>query len=196
MKRIIFLMTVLFAVTQTSFAQTNWKADPMHSNVRFAVKHLGISFVDGEFTTMEGVVITKNTTDFEGAVFNFTIDANSINTRIEQRDNHLKSDDFFNIEKYPTITLKNAALKKTDGSNYTLEGDLTIRDVTKKVTFDVTQNNGLITDPWGMVRAGFTATTTINRLDYNVSYGDKLPTGVDVVGNNVTIEVNVELIRE
>lgn len=189
----VFIALVLF--TNISFAQVNWTIDPAHTNARFEVKHLGIAFVDGAFNKLEGTVETANGTDFNNAKINFTIDVNSIDTRIEMRDNHLKSDDFFNAEKYPKMTLTNATLKKVKNGNFTLTGDLTIRDVTKPVVFQVKQNGGIITDPWGKTRAGFTASTSINRFDYNIKYNDKLPTGVDAVAPTVEIIVHVEAVK-
>lgn len=189
----VFIALVLF--TNLSFAQVGWTVDPAHTNARFEVKHLGIAFVDGQFTKLEGSIDAPNATDFNNAKVNFSIDVNSIDTRIEMRDNHLKSDDFFNAEKFPKMTLKNAVLKKGKNGAFVLTGDLTIRDVTKTVTFQVKQNGGIITDPWGKTRAGFTATTTINRLDYNIKYNDKLPTGVEAVAPQVLIVVNVEAVK-
>jgi len=195
MKTLLNLLVAVIALTNIATAQVKWSVDPAHTNVNFEVNHLGISFVDGQFKKVEGTVETSNDKDFNGAKINMVIDVNSIDTRIEMRDNHLKSDDFFNAEKYPKITFKNAVLTKVKNNKYTLTGDLTIRDVTKKVTFDVTQNNGIITDPWGKTRAGFTATTSINRFDYNIKYNDKLPTGVDAIAPNINIKVNVEIVK-
>lgn len=196
MRNLIQIFVAAGILFSTAFAQVNWSVDPAHTNARFAVKHLGIAMIDGEFTSLEGTVESKTAESFEGAKINFTIDANSINTRVEARDTHLKSDDFFNVEKFPKLTFKNGVLSKGANGKMTLAGDLTIRDVTKKVTFEVTQNNGIITDPWGMTRAGFTATTTINRMDYNVKYNDKLPTGVLAVAENVEITVNAEAVKK
>ncbi|SKB64272.1 Polyisoprenoid-binding protein YceI [Sphingobacterium nematocida] len=189
----VFIAFILF--TNVSFAQVGWTIDPAHTNARFEVKHLGIAIVDGAFTKLEGTVETANATDFDKAKVNFTIDVNSIDTRVEMRDNHLKSDDFFNAEKYPSMKLTNATLKKAKNNSFILTGDLTIRDVTKSVVFKVTQNGGIITDPWGKTRAGFTATTAINRFDYNIKYNDKLPTGVDAVAPTVEIIVHVEAVK-
>lgn len=189
----VFIAFVLF--TNMSFAQVGWTIDPAHTNARFEVKHLGIAVVDGAFTKLEGTVDAANATDFDKAKVNFSIDVNSIDTRVEMRDNHLKSDDFFSAEKYPKMTLTNATLKKTKNNSFTLTGDLTIRDVTKSVIFQVKQNGGIITDPWGKTRAGFTATTSINRFDYNIKYNDKLPTGVDAVAPTVEIIVHVEAVK-
>lgn len=189
----VFIAFVLF--TNMGFAQVGWTIDPAHTNARFEVKHLGIAIVDGAFTKLEGTVETANATDFDKAKVNFTIDVNSVDTRVEMRDNHLKSDDFFNAEKYPSMKLTNATLKKAKNNSFILTGDLTIRDVTKSVVFKVTQNGGIITDPWGKTRAGFTATTAINRFDYNIKYNDKLPTGVDAVAPTVEIIVHVEAVK-
>lgn len=190
------VLGLLLLMTNMAVAQVNWSVDPAHTNVRFEVSHLGIAFVDGEFTKLEGKVETVNETDFNNGKVDFSIDVASIDTRVEMRDDHLRSDDFFNAEKYPTITLKNGVLKKGDNGKLTLEGDLTIRDVTKKVAFDVVQNNGVITDPWGGTRAGFTAKLKINRFDYNINYADKLPSGVFAVAPDIYITVNAEVVKQ
>lgn len=196
MKTIFNVVAALVLVVNVAVAQTTWSVDPAHTNARFEVKHLGIAFVDGEFTKLDGSVETATDTDFKNAKVNFEIDVNSIDTRIEMRDDHLKSDDFFNAEKFPKMTLKNAVLKAKRKNKFELTGDLTIRDVTKKVTFQVVQNNGIITDPWGGTRAGFTAKTQINRFDYNIKYNDKLPTGVDAVAPTIDIIVNIEVVKK
>lgn len=190
------VLGLLLLMTNMAVAQVNWSVDPAHTNVRFEVSHLGIAFVDGEFTKLEGKVETVNEADFNNGKVDFSIDVASIDTRVEMRDDHLRSDDFFNAEKYPTITLKNGVLKKGDNGKLTLEGDLTIRDVTKKVAFDVVQNNGIITDPWGGTRAGFTAKLKINRFDYNINYADKLPSGVFAVAPDIYITVNAEVVKQ
>ncbi len=195
MKTILSLVASLFLMSSIAFGQTKWSVDPAHSNARFEIKHLGISFVDGEFTKLAGNVESIDSTNFDNATVNFDIDVNSIDTRIEARDNHLKSDDFFSAEKFPKMTLSNAKLKKAGKGKFKLTADLTIKDVTKPVTFDVVQNNGVIIDPWGKTRAGFTAKTSINRFDYNIKYADKTPAGIDAVAPEVAITVNVELVK-
>lgn len=196
MKNLFKIVTVFALLLNVAFAQEKWAVDPAHTNTRFSVSHLGIAFIDGEFTSLEGGVETKSANSFDAAVVNFSIAVNSIDTRVEARDNHLKSDDFFNAEKYPSMTFKNAVMKKAKDGKYTLTGDFTIRDVTKKVVFEVVQNNGIITDPWGMTRAGFTAKATINRFDYNIKYNDLLPTGVPAVAPNIDVVVNVEVVKQ
>lgn len=196
MKNLIKAITAAGILLQVAVAQDKWTVDPAHTNTRFEVSHLGIAFVDGQFKSLAGTVDSKTATDFNEAKIDFTIDVNSIDTRIEARDNHLKSADFFDVAKFPTISLKNGILKKGANGKYTLTGDLTLRDVTKSVTFDVVQNNGIITDPWGKTRAGFTATLSINRFDYNISYNDKLPSGVDAVAPIIKITVNTEIVKD
>lgn len=195
MKTLLNILAIITLFTNEAVAQVNWTVDPAHTNARFEAKHLGIAFVDGQFKKLDGKVVTSSDKDFNNAKVNFNIDVNSIDTRVEMRDNHLKSDDFFNAEKYPTMKLTNATLSGKNGK-FTLTGDLTIRDVTKKVAFNVVQNNGIITDPWGKTRAGFTATTTINRFDYGINYADKLPSGVFAVAPEINITINVEITKD
>jgi len=184
MNKFFQILAVAVLMVNVAVAQVKWSAD-----------HLGISFVDGEFTKVEGTVETPTGTSFNNAKVNFAIDVNSIDTRIAARDNHLKTDDFFAAEKFPKMTLKSISFKnaKVKGK-YVMIADLTIRDVTKKVTFEVTQNGGIITDPWGKTRAGFTAKTKINRQDFGMKYNDKLPSGVEAVASDVDIIVNTELV--
>lgn len=190
----IFFAFLLMAFVQFSFAQTQWTADQYHTNVHFSVEHTGISFVDGQFTEVEGNMTSKSSDNFEGAELNYTIQVNSVDTRIEARNEHLKTDDFFNAEKYPTIELKNAKLIKKYGDKYYLKGELTMRDVTKPVIFDVVYN-GQFTDDRGKEHVGFTAETSIDRTDFNINYDDKMPSGADAVGKEIKIVVNTELIK-
>ena len=182
------LATMLFAAA--SFAQNVWTLDKAHTAVKFSVTHLVISEVEGNFKSFDGL-LTYGKPDFSDALVDFTVDVASINTDNEMRDKHLKSDDFFNAEKYPKMTFKGATWKKISDTKYVLEGDLTIRDVTKHVAFDVA-SNGTIKDPWGNTKAGFKATTVINRFDYNLKWGTLTETGGAVVGKDVTITLNLE----
>lgn len=194
MKNTVLFLFLFIAFIPAGFAQVNWDADAMHTNVRFSVEHMGISFVDGEFTKVEGHMTSPSATNFDGATFNYTIQVNSIDTRVKARDAHLLTNDFFNAAKYPVITLKNATLHKAKGNQYELTGELSIRDVTKTVTFDVVFN-GQYTDNKDHTHAGFTATTTIDRTDYNINYGSILPNGDLAVGNMIKITVNSELVK-
>lgn len=192
MKR-LFLFILATSISIASFAQTKWTIDPMHSFVNFSVKHSGISFVDGSFKKFDGT-ITAAKTDLTDAKINFTVDVASINTSVEMRDNHLKTDDFFNAEKYPKMTFvstsfgKKAVKSQKQITNvYYLKGNLTIRDVTKEVIF-VVNYGGTAKDQQGNTKAGFLATTTINRLDYNIKYD---PTGAGIA-KDINITLNLQ----
>lgn len=195
MRNYIVALLLVLAGIQFSTGQTQWNIDPMHTNVRFSVKHLGIAFVDGEFLKFEGTVESASDSKLTGGEVNFTIEVNSIFTRVDQRDAHLKSDDFFDAEQYPQIIFRHGKLEHLKDNVYQLTGELTMKDVTRKVTFNVIQN-GIITDPWGNTRAGITATTTIDRTEFNINYNEKLPTGVFVVGKNIEVVVNAEMVKQ
>lgn len=195
MKKNLLLGFLFLFIVQISVGQVNWKLDQAHSNVQFSVEHNGISFVDGFFQDISGEITSKSERDFEGAAFNFIIDANSIDTRVGKRDDHLRSADFFDVENYPNITLQNAELHKKYGNKYYLKGDLTIKDVTKSVIFDVVKN-GQFTDGKSKNHVGFTAMTTIDRFDFNIDFDGQLPSGVDAVGKEVKVTVNVELVEQ
>jgi polyisoprenoid-binding protein YceI len=195
MKKNIIVTALLLLGSLATFAQVKWNVDPAHTSIVFNVNHLGISYVHGNFTKFTGNVAIADSTNFQNAAVNFTVDVNSINTDVADRDKHLKSDDFFNAEKYPEMTLKTVSFKKQANNKYVLVADLTIRDVTKRVNFDVIYHGLLKKDPWGLTRAGFTAKATINRLDFGVKYADKLPSGVYAVSPKVDIIVNAEVVK-
>jgi polyisoprenoid-binding protein YceI len=191
MKKLI--MVFAFAgLALAGITQTNWTFDNAHTKVGFGVTHLVISEVDGEFKKFSGTVVSKSD-DFTGADINFTIETGSISTDNDMRDKHLKSDDFFNAEKYPNITFKSSSLKKVSGNKYVLEGNLTMRDVTKKVSLDVVYN-GTVKDPYGNTKAGFKITGSLNRFDYNLKWNTMAEAGA-VVGKDVTLTINVELAK-
>ena len=181
-----FLIALSLFAGTTAFAQNKWKADVAHSTVKFSVPHMMISETEGSFKVYEADV-TASKEDFTDAVINFSIDVNSINTENEKRDAHLKADDFFNAAKYPKITFKGISLKKVSGNKYVLEGDLTIRDVTKRVKLDVV-HGGTLND-----KAGFKVTGVINRFDYGLKFNMHTEAGGAVVGKDVTITVKLEL---
>jgi polyisoprenoid-binding protein YceI len=190
MKQILLsALTVIAAITAN--AQTNWSLDNSHSNVKFTITHMVISELEGNFKTYNGTV-TSATDDFQNANIEFNVDVNSINTDDEKRDGHLKGADFFNAEKFPMMKFKSTSFKKVNEKNYSLEGDLTIRDVTKKVKFDVVYN-GLVKDPWGNTKAGFKAKSKINRFDYGLKWNAAVEAGGLVVSNEVEISLNIEL---
>lgn len=190
MKKLLFASAfALLAISMN--AQTKWNVDKSHSNVRFTVTHLVISEVEGSFKSFDGTVTSGNA-DFNDASISFTVDVNSINTDNEMRDNHLKSPDFFDAAKYNKMTFQSTGFKKLSDKKYVLYGNLTIREVTKPVTFDVTYG-GTVKDPWGNIKAGFKASTTINRFDYNLKWNTVTEAGGAVVGQDVVIDIKVEL---
>lgn len=175
------------------FGQTEWNLDNSHSNIGFKVDHMVISETEGEFNKFTATV-TSTSADFNGANVTFSADVNSINTDNEKRDGHLKSDDFFNAEKFPKLTFNGKLVKNKDNS-YELVGDFTMRDVTKKVKFPV-EYRGTIKDPYGMTRAGFKITGKVNRTDYGLKWNSLTEAGGMVVGEDVTITCNVEIIKK
>jgi polyisoprenoid-binding protein YceI len=189
----IFAFAVIMS-SSASFAQPKtWKTDSAHSAVKFNVTHLVISEVEGNFTSFTGNIISENA-DFTDAKIDFSVDVNSINTDNEMRDGHLKSDDFFNAEKFPTMTFKSVSMKKIKGSKYELTGDLTIRNTTKRVTFDV-NHGGVIKDGYGNIKAGFKAKTSINRFDYGLNW-NMLTEGVATVSDEVEIILNLQFAQQ
>ena len=190
-KQIFSALAAVILTAGTLSAQTNkWTVDAVHSNIKFTVTHMVVSEVEGSFKKFDGTVESSKA-DFSDAVVNFTVDVNSVNTESEMRDGHLKGDDFFNAAKYPTMTFKSTSVKMLGGNKYQLTGNLTIRDVTKPVTFDVTYG-GTIKTPMG-VKAGFKAKTTINRFDYNLKWNNAVEAGSLVVDKDVVISLNIEL---
>lgn len=190
MKKAVFVVLLVLGFTFIN-AQTKWGVDKSHSNVGFSVTHLIISEVTGQFKSFSAEIESSND-DFSDAKINFSIDVASISTENEGRDKHLKSDDFFNAEKFPKITFVGKSFKKVDGKKYKLVGDFTMRDVTKQITLDVIFN-GTVKDPWGNTKAGFKISGELNRMDYNVKWNNLIEAGGAVVSKEVAINVNLEL---
>jgi polyisoprenoid-binding protein YceI len=194
MKRIIFAAAMVLAIPYAAVAST-WNIDPDHSNLGFKIKHLMVSNVKGNFEKYTGVVeiddkdITKSKVDV-------TIDTNSINTNVKKRDDHLRSADFFDVAKYPTMTFvsKNVAVAGPDKLKIT--GDFTLHGVTKEIVLDLEGPTGESKDPWGNIRKGATATTKINRKDYGLKWNQTLETGGVLVGDDVDITLEVEMIKK
>lgn len=178
----------------TEAAAASWKVDAVHSSVKFSVTHLVISEVEGSFKVYSGS-INSAATDFSDAEIEFAIDVTSINTDNEMRDNHLKSDDFFGTETYPNMSFKSTSFEKGTGNSYTLKGDLTIRDQTKPVTFEVTYG-GRAKDGYGNTKAGFKASTTINRTEFGLKWNMATEAGGLTVGEDVTISLNLQFALE
>jgi polyisoprenoid-binding protein YceI len=186
----LFLLAAVALISVATFAQTKWNLDNSHSNVRFTVPHLVISEVEGSFKKFNGS-ITSAKPDFTDAVVNFDVDVNSINTDNDMRDKHLKGDDFFNAEQYPNMTFKSTSFKKVSGNKYALYGNMTIRNVTKPVKFDVVYG-GTAKDGYGNTKAGFKASATINRFDYNLKWNALTEAGGATVGKDITIDLKLE----
>ena len=173
--------------------ETKWAIDPSHSKVSFKVKHLMISNVLGNFKEFEGQVSSAEN-DFSGAVINVSLNAASIDTEMADRDAHLKSPDFFDAEKYPKITFSGNGLKDLGDDMYELTGELTIKDVTKVVTLSV-EFGGVMSDPWGNVKAGFSINGKINRKDWGLNWNAALEAGGLLVGEEVKISGDIELVK-
>ncbi len=189
------LTSVMVIMTSASFAQTLWNIDKSHSSVKFSVTHMMVSETEGRFKVYEGTVNAKSD-DFTDAAINFSIDATSVNTDDEKRDGHLKSEDFFNTDKFPKITFKGTSMKKGKGANeYILIGDLTMRDVTKKVTL-IAIYGGTTKDPWGNTRAGFKISGSVNRIDYGLKWNAVLEMGGMAVSETVNLQCNIELVKQ
>ncbi|MBB6680537.1 YceI family protein [Aequorivita sp. 609] len=169
--------------------KTNWKLDPTHSEIEFKVKHMMISTVTGSFSEFDATAETEDDS-FKNAEFAFNAKVDSISTKNEDRDTHLKSDDFFNAEQFPQLTFKS---KSFDGEK--MIGDLTIRDVTKEITLDV-DFNGIAEDPYGQTKAGLEATGTINRKDFNLSWSAVTEAGNIVVSDKVKLIANLQFIKQ
>lgn len=173
--------------------KNQWAIDPMHSEIEFKVKHLMISTVTGKFKSFTASAETEGD-EFEGAQIKFSADINSIDTSNEQRDGHLKSDDFFNAEAYPTLSFVSTSMTKNAHGAYVLVGDLSIREVTKSVSLAV-DFNGTMTDPYGNHKAGFELSGSINRKDFNLKWSATTEAGGIVVSDEVKLICNIQLAK-
>jgi polyisoprenoid-binding protein YceI len=173
---------------------SSWQIDPAHSVANFSIRHMMINNVRGEFGKMAGAVnwddsdVTKSTAEA-------TIDTTTINTREPKRDEHLKSADFFDVAKYPTITFKSTSVKKVGADRLQIKGDLTMHGITKPVTLEATYTNEL-KDPWGNTRRGASAHTKVNRKDFDLKWNKTLESGGVLVGDDVDITLDLELIKK
>ncbi|WP_316813464.1 YceI family protein [Pedobacter heparinus] len=174
-------------------ATTNWALDPTHSELQFKVKHLMITTVTGSLNALTAS-LTAEADDFENAQVKFEAETASINTGNSDRDNHLKSGDFFNADEFPKVTFESTAFTK-DGDDYTLTGDLTIKGVTKPVKLAV-EFGGIATDPWGNTKAGFTISGKINRTDFGLTWNAALETGGVMVSEEVKILGELQFVKQ
>ncbi len=182
------------AATETTipgYEAATWNIDPVHSEVGFSVRHMMVSKVRGRFTTFSGQLVTGE--DPLKSSVTAEIDLSSINTGQEQRDAHIKSADFFEVETYPTMTYKSTGIRVEDGE-YVLDGELTLKGVTRSVPLHL-ELNGFGPDAYGGVRAGFTATGEINRRDFNVNFNAPMANGGAVVADKVTLQLEIEAIK-
>ncbi len=176
-------------------AKINWQLDPAHSEIGFKVRHMMVSNVRGEFKSFDIQLATEDH-NMETAEIDFTADIESVNTKVEQRDNHLKSADFFDAQNHPKMTFKSTKVTKVGDGEFEVEGNLTIRGTTKPVTLHV-ENQGVINDPQtGQHRTGFDITGKIKRLDFGLKYNPMLEAGGAVVGNEVKLVANAEFLHD
>ena len=184
------LVVSAVALSAPTLAAT-WQIDPAHSNVSFSVRHMMVSNVRGEFTKVSGTVEGDEKTPAQ-AVITATIDATSINTREAKRDDHLKSPDFLDVAKYPTITFKSKKIEPSGAGQFKLTGDLTLHGVTREVVLDVSDVTPPIKDPMGKTRAGAHATTKVDRKDFGINWSKVMDGGGLMVGDEVAISIDVE----
>jgi polyisoprenoid-binding protein YceI len=182
------------ATPQTTATTTTWNIDPVHSVAELKVKHMMISNVKGQFTKLGGV-LALDEKDLTNSRVEASIDAASINTRDAQRDTHLKSADFFDVEKFPALFFKSTHIDRAAEGELAVAGDLTIRGVTRNVVFAVEGPTPPAKDPWGNTRVGLSATTKINRRDFGLTWNAALETGGILVGDEVTITLDVQFVK-
>jgi len=179
--------------TAATSATSTWNIDPAHSAAEFKVKHMMISNVKGKFSGISGVLHRVDADHTESSL-EVSIDVSTVNTQDAQRDGHLKSPDFFHVEKFPSMTFKSTHIEKK-GDGFAVTGDLTIHGVTKQVVLNVEEVSEPAKDPWGNTRIGLTATAKINRKDFGLNWNAPLETGGVLVGDEVKINLEVELTR-
>ncbi|GAA1381187.1 YceI family protein [Peribacillus frigoritolerans] len=173
---------------------TKWIVDPTHSTIEFSVKHMMIAKVKGSFNKFEASILA-NPSDLTTAEIDFTVDVASIDTRNADRDNHLRSADFFDVEKNPTLTFKSTKIVKTDEDEYDVTGNVTLNGVTQEETFSITFE-GQGKDPWGNEKAGFSGKGKVKRSDYGLTYNAALETGGVLIGDQITLTIEIEAAKE
>ncbi|MBL7665633.1 MAG: polyisoprenoid-binding protein [Bacteriovoracaceae bacterium] len=188
------LLTLTAFSVITAQAATKWDLDPSHSSLNFAIDHLVISETTGKFDKFE-IKTEASDTNFSDAKFSVKIDTNSINTSDAKRDGHLKSEDFFNTAKFPSITFEGKKFDKQKNGKYKITGLLTMHGITKEVTLDASFS-GEVKDPWGATRVGIKLNGVINRYDWDLKYNSALESGGLTIGKEVRINGNIELIKK
>ena len=192
-KRVLIAL-LLLALPTLSLAST-WQIDPAHSEVGFRVRHMMIANVKGAFATYSGTVVLDEK-DLAKSRVEMSIETNSINTGIQKRDEHLRSGDFFDVAKFPAMTYVSRQVKKGNDGRIDVIGDLTLRGVTREVVLSVEGPTAEIKDPWGLIRRGAMATAKINRKDFGLVWNQAIESGGVVVGDEVTIVLELELVRK
>jgi polyisoprenoid-binding protein YceI len=185
-------MTATAQTAPATGTKTAWKLDPSHTIAEFSAKHLMITTVKGRITDIEGIIYTDEK-DLKNSSVEATLKAVSLDTQTDQRDQHLRSADFLDVEKFPEIRFRSTRIQG-DRQSFKLTGDLTIRDVTKPITLDVTFE-GQTKDPWGGERMGFSATGKIDRREFGLTWNQALEAGGVVVGNDIKISLEVEAVK-
>ena len=181
-------------LTAPATGTTTWKIDPVHSVAEFKVKHMMISNVKGRFSAIKGVLVTDEA-DVTGSRVDVSIEAASIDTGDAQRDAHLRSADFLDVEKFPTLSFKATRIKRVSNGELAVAGELTIHGVTRNAVFHVEGPTAAHKDPWGNTRIGISATTRINRKDYGLTWNAALETGGLLVGDEVSITLEVQFVK-
>ena len=189
------LVLGLLVLAASAGAQTVWEIDPAHSSVQFSIRHMMISNVRGEFAKVAGTVHADDK-DVTRSTVEATIDAASIDTREAKRDEHLRSPDFLDVARFPTMTFKSKKIEKAGEGRYKVTGDLTLHGVTREVVLDVEGPTAPMKDPRGSVRAGAQATTKINRKDFGITWNKALDGGGVVVGEDVAVTIDVEGVKK
>ena len=178
-----------------SAATSEWRIDPQHSSAQFSVRHMAISTVRGAFSKVNGTILLDDK-DLSKSAVNVTIDVSTVDTREPDRDNDLRSDKFFDVAHFPTMTFESKKVEQLAAGKLKVTGDLTIRGTTKEVVLDVEGPTAPVKDPWGNVRAAATATSKVNRQDFGVKWNATMDNGGVVVGDDVNINIDAEMIKQ
>ena len=190
-KFFVFFLSFIVAASALSAQTTRWELDPSHSELGFRAKHLLIATTKGKFTDYK-VTVLSDKADFTDAKIEVIAKVKSIFTDNNDRDNHLRRADFFDAEKYPELKFVGKSVKKVSGNKYKVTGDLTMKNVTKTVTLDM-EFGGVVKDPWGNTKAGFTLTGELNRFDYGLAWNKAIETGGLVVDKMIKLDIEIEL---
>ncbi len=175
-------------------AKSIWAIDPTHSEIGFKVKHMMFTNVSGKFNAFEASIENEDD-QFDTSVVSFSAEVNSVDTNNADRDNHLRSADFFDVEQFPKISFKSTGIKKINEGQFKVSGDLTIKDVTQNITLDA-EYSGLMKDPWGNTKAGVSLNGKINRKEFGLTWNAALETGGVLVGEDIKLTAEVQLIKQ